>query len=1129
MARPLIWFTGALVLFLIIGFALSNSRQRALLLEHASGEMDREFSYLRTDILKDIEKQDYEKIRRYLIVFANRNPGISAISVVSSEGSVLADYSRPDPAIRTLIRSYIIGQNKPVRIDITHDLLELHIDHLASLTWQNISASLFFSFAMAGFLWSILRRTAFIPLETALRELGRVNASLEHRVTARTIDLMRVNTDLQSEITERQAAELALVIERDFTNAILNTVGAIVLVLDRDGRIIRFNRACEQVSGYTFEEARGRLFWEFLLAPEQVEPVRAVFDMLSEGKFPSSYENYWITKSGTKRMISWSNTCMNDTTGNVSHVIATGIDITEKRCAAEELDRSQAMQRLVIENISEMIYLVSLSKEGLHKGMSFVGGRVVDILGYSTEDFVREPLFWFSLVHPEDLPGLTHSTRNLMRFRTEVTLIYRVRHRSRQEYLWLEDKIVPQFNDLNEVVGYFGVARDITPRKMAEDKLRKALVRAEEEKNKSDAIIAAIGDGISIQDLNFKILYQNIHLRELAGEHVGEYCFRAYRGKEEVCPDCAIAHSFADGNVHVREHTVVSEKAPLFVEITASPLRDASGHIIAGLELVRNITDRKRSEVKLKQSYETQFVINTLMRISLDTKTMKDVLREGLDIVLSSSWCASGSKGAICLAAMDGCLAMTAHCGLEDSVPGGCIRMKGEASLCRNAVETGLIQFAIEKGDIGCDRTLADRHYRVPIGPAGSCLGVLSLCLNNGHHFDPQHDRDFFSAVAGALRGLIERKHLEEEREQMISDLQSLLNKVSASRLEWQETFDSITDMISILDEDSRIIKANKAFAGRFGLAPRDVILKKCHELFQGQVSAIECPDVKMLDQTSPITLETADPYTGKIFLVSTFPFYSAESKTRGTVRIARDITQAKENEMRLIMSERLAALGQMASGVAHEINNPLAAIAGCVDGMSRRISRGEFDHELFRKYLTIMKEELTRSKNITTTMLSVVQKKDYEKKQMNIHDALNKSLEIIGYQGRLKNVDVQKNLDAAMPNILGSEGELKQVFLIILGNALDAMHDRGVLAITTRAERTSLLVDISDSGPGIPSDNFSRIFDPFFTTKSDRGGTGLGLSIANRIITAHNGCIRVTSGDSDGKGAIFSIELPFR
>lgn len=353
-----------------------------------------------------------------------------------------------------------------------------------------------------------------------------------------------------------------------------------------------------------------------------------------------------------------------------------------------------------------------------------------------------------------------------------------------------------------------------------------------------------------------------------------------------------------------------------------------------------------------------------------------------------------------------------------------------------------------------------------------------------------------------------------------------LFEKVSGSQKMWEETFDSIGDLISIHDREFNIIKANRAFYAYFGLDPKELINKKCYDFFHpGGSPPVVCPNLSALNENRPATVEIQDPGTNRIFQISTFPFYYHDARFQGLIHIARDITEEKEKELRLIMSDRLAALGQMASGIAHEINNPLASIAGCAEGLLSRIKTGRFDPVLFENYLRIIEEEISRCKKITTAMLSFVREKAYEKKEVNLNESLDKTLEIIGFQGRLRGIKVIKNYAAAMPIVLASEGELRQAFIAIITNALDAMQDNGELTLETGIEDSAIFIKISDTGAGIPPEHIDRIFTPFFTTKSQKGGTGLGLSIARKIITDNNGNIHVTS--EIGKGSAFKITLP--
>lgn len=160
------------------------------------------------------------------------------------------------------------------------------------------------------------------------------------------------------DVTDKKKAEEDLKKERDFMSTVLDTVGAMVLVLDRDGRIVRFNRACEEVSGYLFEEVQGRYVWDFLIPPEQVEGVKKVFSNLTSGMFPNKYENYWVAKNGQRKLIAWSNSALLAADGSVEHVIATGIEITERRNAEGALLEEKKFSDVVIDSLPGLFFIV---------------------------------------------------------------------------------------------------------------------------------------------------------------------------------------------------------------------------------------------------------------------------------------------------------------------------------------------------------------------------------------------------------------------------------------------------------------------------------------------------------------------------------------------------------------------------------------------------------------------------------------------------------------------------------------------------------------------------------------------------------------------------------------------------
>ncbi|MBD2040472.1 PAS domain S-box protein [Microcoleus sp. FACHB-672] len=201
---------------------------------------------------------------------------------------------------------------------------------------------------------------------------------------------------LIADISERKRAEEALRKERDFTAAVLDTIGSLVVVLDRQGRIVSFNRACEQATGYTFNEVKGAYVWDKFIPPEQVEPVKRVFQNLQANELHNQYDNDWLTKDKRRRLIAWSNTILHDGAGEVEYIIGTGIDITERRQAEEALRQSEARFRRLAESNLMGIFFADFSGHITDANDAFL-----QMLGYTKEDLHSGALRWDVMTPPE--------------------------------------------------------------------------------------------------------------------------------------------------------------------------------------------------------------------------------------------------------------------------------------------------------------------------------------------------------------------------------------------------------------------------------------------------------------------------------------------------------------------------------------------------------------------------------------------------------------------------------------------------------------------------------------------------------------------------------------------------------
>jgi signal transduction histidine kinase len=264
-------------------------------------------------------------------------------------------------------------------------------------------------------------------------------------------------------------------------------------------------------------------------------------------------------------------------------------------------------------------------------------------------------------------------------------------------------------------------------------------------------------------------------------------------------------------------------------------------------------------------------------------------------------------------------------------------------------------------------------------------------------------------------------------------------------------------------------------------------------------------------------------PEDDTYYNITTSPMYGKSGEVKGSVHIARDITERKQMEQRLILSDRLASIGELVSGVAHELNNPLTSIIG----FSQLIRDGNAGNDI-EEDLNIVYREAQRAAAIVKNLLTFARKHAPVKQAGQINNVINEVIKIRAYEQKVNNITVNMEFSENLPEIMLDYFQMQQVFMNIIVNAENAMlgaHGKGTLTISTKCIDDIVKVEVSDDGPGIEKKNLDRIFTPFFTTKEIGKGTGLGLSICHGIVKEHGGNIYVES--EPGKGCSFIIELP--
>lgn len=354
-----------------------------------------------------------------------------------------------------------------------------------------------------------------------------------------------------------------------------------------------------------------------------------------------------------------------------------------------------------------------------------------------------------------------------------------------------------------------------------------------------------------------------------------------------------------------------------------------------------------------------------------------------------------------------------------------------------------------------------------------------------------------------------------------IAEKKHLQNLILNSKRRLQSTFDSIGDIIFEVNENSEIVIANRKFSEMCSLEPEKVIGRKYYELFFqfGELSE-ECPIKETFKTQQPAFRESQ--HNDEVYETHTYPNFSVDGQVESVAVFSRNITDKKKLENSLIQSEKLATIGLLASGIAHELRNPLNVI---------ETARYYIDEFLIGKNpdisvkLDIIRRNVHRSSKIINNLLEFSQHSKHNREEIDIKMLVESTIALIKKELDAKNIEFVSRFENDYPCYFSMDS-LKQVLLNLIINAIQAMEKGGKLTIFVEQNKAGYVdIKISDTGTGISDQNLKKIFSPFFTTKKAGEGTGLGLYITHMIIERDGGKISVES--ETGAGTTFTVSLP--
>jgi two-component system, NtrC family, sensor kinase len=413
--------------------------------------------------------------------------------------------------------------------------------------------------------------------------------------------------------------------------------------------------------------------------------------------------------------------------------------------------------------------------------------------------------------------------------------------------------------------------------------------------------------------------------------------------------------------------------------------------------------------------------------------------------------------------------------------------------------------------------------YAMPLSARGRPIGVLWAADTAPGRFGAV-DVNLFASLARAISQAIENASLFQSVRARQQELQE-----SHGRL--QAVINGILQPIYTIDEQWRLMAVNRYKTDSLGVEAPSLLGRLCYEAFFDRESPCEhCHVGRLFVEREPQAWSVrwlGDDHLVTEWEISAFPLPGRQQATRGAVVVWQDRTEQRRLENSLMQAGKLAAIGQLAAGVAHEINNPLTAINVNAQILKMLIS----DNDEISESVDLIAQAGDRASRVVHSLLDFARPSNYEFEPGDINLSLEQALQLVAYQLRSAEIEVQEELDGELPPVEASWEHLKSVWLNILINARDALlaskAPRQIEVITRQTAENEVQVLIADNGTGLTAAEAAHIFEPFYTTKDPGQGTGLGLATSQQIVHQHGGEIEVAS--EPGRGATFIVRLPIQ
>jgi PAS domain S-box-containing protein len=872
------------------------------------------------------------------------------------------------------------------------------------------------------------------------------------------------------DITERKRAEEALRESEERFRTVFEGTSLGIALVDFNGKALSINPAFERMIGYNMEEFReieGSL--KYLHPDDAMVDAKLYIEMLKGKREHYTVDKRYIRKDAG---IIWGRqnlSVVRDAEGKPKYFVAMVEDITVHKKMEEALRQSEERYRELFENANDIIYIHDLAGNfiSINKAAELV-------TGYTRDEVIGMNIA--RILTPESMERARQMIASKVnqggRTQYELEIITKDGH---GVLLEVSTRLIYEGG---KPVGVQGIARDITERKRMEQALRNSEERLRRYWDSSP-------DAIYIHDLKGTFLRGNNAGEKLLGYPADEIEGRSFLELPILPPEYfpkaiqSLQLSAAGKPTGPDEFELIRKDGRhVFVEISAYPMTQGDKTEVIGI--ARDVTERKKMEQELLR-------LSDAVRMSTDSIVITDLEGNIVDV----------NEATLRIQ------------GVESKAD--LIGLRMSDAIAPEEQERALKDLAevVDKGHV------TGVEYHILTRDGINVLVETSASVMRGKDGEP-------IGIVAVTRDITERKRMEDALKQ--------------SEHNYRVLFESPIDGMFVVDaETMKVVLANQTVARMFrfdsventiGVNPLELVHPDDRERVLGFfMDDMLGENIQKVHEFRAITKDGRELWVSGI---GTKIEYEGRPANLSSIR---DITERKmmEEEKRrleeqLLLAGRLAAVGELAAGVAHELNNPIAAIKGFAQFLT---AREDLD-DTIRKDLDTIYRESQRAAKITQNLLSFARRHEPEKHPISINDVIENILEMQDHLMKVNNIELEVELAPDLPKTMADFHQMQQVFMNIVNNAEQAMletHGKSRLLIKTQRSGKMVQITFADNGPGISEENLKRIFDPFFTTKEVGKGTGLGLSICYGLVEAHGG--RIYARSKLGQGATVVVEMP--